>query len=55
MQQATSITSDEDEAAFEWMNAVNCEWSAEISDSREDIYSLADGTPVANAATFKST
>ncbi len=34
----------EDEVA--WMRGVAREWRDELSDSREDIYTLADGEPV---------
>ena len=37
-------TDTEDEAA--WMRGVAREWRDELSDSREDIYTLADGEPV---------
>jgi hypothetical protein len=36
----------EDEAGTLWANGVASEWSAELSDPREDIYTLADGQPV---------
>ena len=39
----------EDEAGGVWADGVAAEWSAELSDPREDIYSLDDGQPV-NAA-----
>ena len=39
----------EDEAGSRWANGVASEWSAELSDPREDIYTLDDGQPV-NAA-----
>jgi hypothetical protein len=35
----------DDEAGQHWMNGVSCEWSDDLSDPREDIYSLDDGTP----------
>jgi hypothetical protein len=38
-----------DEAGRLWANGVACEWSAELADPREDIYSLDDDHPV-NAA-----
>jgi len=43
------LLSREDEAGGQWANGVAAEWSAELSDSREDIYTLEDGQPV-NAA-----
>jgi hypothetical protein len=36
----------EDEAGTLWANGVASEWSAELSDPREDIYTLNDGQPV---------
>ena len=38
-----------DEAGRLWANGVASEWSAELADPREDIYSLDDDHPV-NAA-----
>lgn len=37
---------DEDDAGNAWANGVAREWMAELSDSREDIYTLDDGQPV---------
>jgi hypothetical protein len=37
---------DEDEAGAAWEQGVAREWAAELSDSREDIYTLEDGQPV---------
>ena len=39
----------EDDAGGLWADGIAAEWSAELADPREDIYSLADGQPV-NAA-----
>jgi hypothetical protein len=39
----------EDDAGNAWANGVASEWSAELQDPREDIYTLNDGQPV-NAA-----
>ena len=39
----------EDEAGRFWASGVASEWSAELSDPLEDIYTLDDGEPV-NAA-----
>lgn len=39
----------EDEAGGLWADGVASEWSAELSDPREDIYTIEDGQPV-NAA-----
>jgi hypothetical protein len=36
----------EDEAEAAWMRGVAHEWRDELNDSREDIYTLADGEPV---------
>lgn len=36
----------EDEAGRFWANGVASEWSAELSDPLEDIYTLDDGEPV---------
>ena len=36
----------EDEAGRLWASGVASEWSAELSDPREDIYTLDDGRPV---------
>jgi len=41
------IPSDvEDEAGTAWMRGVVHEWRDDLNDSREDIYTLADGEPV---------
>ena len=37
---------EEDEAGVAWMQGIAREWAAELSDPREDIYTLEDGTPV---------
>jgi hypothetical protein len=37
---------DEDEAGASWARGVASECSAELEDTREDIYSLDDGQPV---------
>ena len=37
---------DEDAAGDVWMQGVAREWRDELTDSREDIYTLADGEPV---------
>jgi hypothetical protein len=39
----------EDEAGSLWARGIASEWSAELSDPHEDIYTLDDGQPV-NAA-----
>jgi hypothetical protein len=40
---------EEDKAGGAWEAGVAKEWSAQLKDSREDIYTLEDGQPV-NAA-----
>ncbi len=37
---------DEDETGKVWAEGVAREWQNELSDPREDIYTLADGEPV---------
>jgi hypothetical protein len=39
------LVSDEDEAGAVWQESIAREWASELSDSREDIYSLEDGQP----------
>lgn len=39
----------DDEAGEAWMAGVAREWQAELSDPRQDLYSLADGEPVDGA------
>ena len=36
----------EDEAGGMWASGIAAEWSAELQDPREDIYTLDDGQPV---------
>ena len=36
----------EDEAGAIWAHGIATEWSAELQDSREEIYTLDDGQPV---------
>ena len=43
------LVPDEDEVGHLWPDGVAREWSSELSDRREDIYTLDDGRPV-NAA-----
>ena len=40
---------EEDEAGLAWMQGIAREWAAELSDPREDIYTLEDGKPVDEA------
>ena len=37
---------EEDEAGVHWARGVAREWSAELDDPREDLYTLEDGQPV---------
>ena len=37
---------EEDEAGVHWASGVATEWSAELDDPREDLYTLEDGQPV---------
>jgi len=37
---------DEEEAGIVWANGVAKEWSEELADSGQDIYSLNDGLPL---------
>ena len=38
-------TESEDDADANWMAGIAQEWQDELSDPREDIYSLTDGVP----------
>jgi hypothetical protein len=40
------LLSDEDEAGPVWSRGLAREWADELSDSRQDIYTLTDGQPV---------
>ena len=37
---------EEDDGGKAWMAGVSAEWRDELSDPREDLYTLADGTPL---------
>ncbi len=37
----------EDDAGLHWVDGLAHEWQAELGDPHEDIYTLADGIPVA--------
>jgi hypothetical protein len=37
---------DNDPADSHWMRAVARQWSEELADTRQDIYTLSDGEPV---------
>ena len=39
-------TREKDDAGTAWAESVAREWHEELSDPREDIYTLADGEPV---------
>ena len=43
------MTAEEDEAGLAWASGLRSEWSEELSDSTQDIYTVEDGRPV-NAA-----
>ena len=36
---------NEDDTGEEWMSGVAREWADELSDARQDIYTLSDGAP----------
>lgn len=36
---------DEDDAGVSWSRGIATEWSDELGDPRQDIYTLADGQP----------
>ena len=38
--------SQEDDAEHAWMTGVALEWADDLTDVRQDIYTLADGEPV---------
>ncbi len=37
---------DEDEAGAAWADGIAREWADELGDTRQDIYTLADGQPI---------
>ena len=37
---------DEDEAGAAWMQGIAREWTEELSNAQEDIYTLDDGQPI---------
>jgi hypothetical protein len=39
------LVPDEDETGAVWHEGIAREWASELSDSREDIYTLEDGRP----------
>lgn len=41
------LISEEDEGGAAWAAGVSSEWSAELSDPAQDIYTLNDGQPIA--------
>jgi hypothetical protein len=40
------LPSDEDESGAAWAQGLAREWADEVSDSRQDLYTLEDGQPV---------
>ncbi len=40
------LLTDEDEAGTIWGHGVSKEWAGELSDSRQDLYTLGDGQPI---------
>lgn len=40
---------DEDDAGQQWLRGVAAQWQTELTDPREDLYTLADGDPVDGA------
>ena len=46
LEEKQQIDSNDDEAGAAWAKGVEKEWSAAISDPREDIYTLSDGEPL---------
>jgi hypothetical protein len=40
------LVADEDEGGLAWAAGVSSEWSAELSDPAQDIYSLSDGKSI---------
>jgi hypothetical protein len=40
------LLSEEDESGGVWARGVDREWADELGDSRQDLYTLADGKPV---------
>ena len=41
-----AVPAQEDDAGEAWMMGVANQWHADLSDSREDIYTLHDGEPI---------
>jgi hypothetical protein len=39
-------TSAEDDAGQAWSHGISHEWAEDLSDPRQDIYTIADGEPV---------
>ena len=40
------LIADEDDPGAAWPHGIAAEWSDELSDARQDIYTLDDGKPV---------
>jgi hypothetical protein len=43
------LAPEQDEAEDAWMRVVASEWSAELADARQDLYTLEDGQPLDGA------
>jgi hypothetical protein len=43
------VPGEEDQDSDAWMRLIAREWAAELSDPREDIYTLEDGEPLHGA------
>ena len=41
----TVLVPEEDEAGLAWGSGISGEWSADLADSNQDIYTLDDGQP----------
>ena len=43
------LVPEQDQAEEIWMRAIASEWSEELSDTRQDLYTLEDGQPLHGA------
>ena len=43
------LVPEQDQAEESWTHAIASEWSDELSDTRQDIYTLGDGRPLDGA------
>ncbi len=41
-----ATSAQEDDEGTEWMTGISQQWSADLNDARQDIYTLADGESV---------